>query len=98
MHALGSGGLGVWVEQIFLKRFPLDALRAADYISVYCVADGTMHFGLGELLQEDSLTTYQDPAAHRAHVLHIFCRLQSFNNIRWAQFIHKKPLEPMTDF
>lgn len=51
MHTLGSGGLGVWVEQIFLKRFPLDALGAADYISVYCVAEGTIHLGLGELLQ-----------------------------------------------
>lgn len=34
---------------------------------------------------KDSLTTYQDLAAHRAHVQHIFCRSQSFSNVRWTQ-------------
>lgn len=46
---------------------------------------------------KDSLTTYQDPAAHRAHVLHIFCLSQSFSNTRRAPFMHKKPLELMID-
>lgn len=30
---------------------------------------------------KDSLTTYQDPATHRAHVLHIFCCSQSLYKV-----------------
>lgn len=76
MQARGAAGLAVWVEQISLRRFSLDALGAEGYAAVCCVAGGAGLFAAACSLLISRVADLADPRINSQRLgVHVTCTL-----------------------